>query len=240
MRVSAFELSTIYATAFKMFGMPAGMANDAASIVAAASLCGVAGLETTQRFLERHEDVSLKHQLVVHKTTDGTVSISAGGASLLTAGAAVLDLACTETDGCALIIGDLMDTLVAPGLVRLVRARGVEAFIEWRCANELHCLSVLDEVEIAQVPVKPHDCLLAETQMRVNLHVYARKARETSLCFRKAAFTSVNQLEAQAIRDGAEVESDGWAQVVALADTMLVPESEQSRSVGAGVGADGD
>ena len=223
-----------------MFGMPAGMANDAASIVATASLCGVAGLETTQRFLERYEGVSLKHELVVHKTPKGTFYISAGGASLLTAGAAVLDLACTETDGCALIIGDLSDTLVAPGLSRLVRERGIDAFVEWRCANELHCLSVLDEVEIAQAPVKPHGCLLAETQMRINLHVHARKERETNLCFRNAAFTAVNQLEAQSIRDGAEVESDGWAQVVALADTMLVPESEQSRAGGAGIGADGD
>jgi len=238
-RVSAFELSTIYATAFKMFGMPAGMANDAASIVAAAGLCGLAGLETTQRFLERHEGASLEPEFVV-QTTGSTVSISAGGASLLTAGAAALDLACTETDGCAVIISDLTDTVLAPGLARLVRARGVEAFIEWRCANELHSLSVLDEVETARTPVKPPDCLLAETQMRVNLRAHARKARETSLCFRNAAFTSVNQLEAQAVRDGAEVESDGWAQVVALADTMLVPENEQSRSGGAGIGADGD
>ena len=138
------------------------------------------------------------------------------------------------------MVSDLLDTQLAPGLASLARTRDVEAFIEWRTLDEANALSVLDTIELAQTCVDTKAPHLAESQIKIHLGSQARKARDANESFRNGDTISLDQLEINTIRDGARVNAHGWARVVDLANTMLVPENEQSRAGGAGVGADGD
>jgi hypothetical protein len=239
MRVSVFELSTIYATAFKMFGMALGTAKDAASIAAATDIWGQDGLDCVLKFLDRGLSKPAETNIVI-ESTDGRLSLNTTGCSLLTAGSAVLDLACTETHGQPVVVSNLLDTELAPGLACLARARSVDAFIEWRTLNETNALSVLDAIELVHTCVDPKEPQLAESQIRLHLGSLARKARDANDGFRNGDTILLDRLEVNTIRDGARVDAQGWAKIVDLANTMLVPENEQSRAGGAGVGADGD
>lgn len=236
MKVSLNELETRYARAFEAMGCPAGLAQDAARIVAKHDIWGLGGLTALADRLPRLDGVPPPRPRV-DKGSD-PVAVDAQGGSLLFAGPQVLDLLEVEAarnDSRTMRLDNCADRDFLPGLAGLAAQRGLPLQLDTDLDSEHVAGTVVDG------------------------HVWLRRAgpqarRDNSVAFRlitperptAAARSSdldaerIDALERQAIEQGVALDDDLWHHIHALGARFLVAETEQSRQHGAGGGSDAD
>lgn len=229
----------MYATALKMHGFPEGCANDAATMTASLDLWDLGGLGALCEYLTQDDAARVPADVTVRDTNDGAI-LHANGQSLLLIGAAVLDLACAEFGHQTCVLNDITNSAFAAGLAALCQPRGMDAVVEWQLNGEQHALCTIDELRITRTSTTDAENALAKSQMKIHSGARAHEVKRNRPSFQSPRAVALKTIEAQSIHTGVEVDDKNWQRVVALANEILVPENEQSRSGGAGVGADGD
>nr|WP_274611017.1 DUF3726 domain-containing protein [Rhodovibrio sodomensis] len=237
------ELETRYARAFEGMGTPAGLARDAARMVAAHDVWGLGGLDALAPRLDRLDGAAIPQPQVTGGDTE--LSLDARGASLLHAGAMAMDL--LET----LIAGTLApDTAAAPGdpdrphdpdagstvhlsgcsdvdfaagLSALAAERGLTVVIRARVGDRVICATACGgEVALVRGPAKPDS---DPDDGTVDLIAGPRVAETTSRRRQadlRLTGNAVQARERDAIDQGIAVDPDNWQRVYALGARFLV------------------
>jgi hypothetical protein len=250
LRVSLNELETRYARAFEGLGTPAGLARDAARMVAAHDVWGLDGLDALTPRLDRLDGAEIPQPAL-----DGSraaLSLDARGASLLHAGAMAIDLLETliagtmppdedagpgdpgdpdrphEPDpgadaGSTVHLSGCTDVDFAAGLAALAAERGLTAVMRARLGDTVICATACGgEVALVRGPAKPDGDPADGT---VDLIAGPRVAETTSR--RRAAElrlsgNAVQARERDAIDQGIAVDPENWQRVYALGARFLV------------------
>jgi hypothetical protein len=243
LRVSLNELETRYARAFEGMGTPAGLARDAARMVAAHDVWGLDGLDALVPRLARLDGAELPEPALTGAGTE--LTLDARGASLLHTGAMAMDLletliAGTMTPdgvqdpgdpdrphapdpGSTVHLVSASDVDFAAGLSALAAERGLTVVIRARVGDRVICATACGgEVALVRGPAKAEGDPADGT---VDLIAGPRVAETTSR--RRAADlrltgNAVQARERDAIDQGIAVDSDNWRQVYALGARFLV------------------
>ena len=239
MKVSAFELSTVYATALKMHGLPAGCANDAAAMAMSLDLWGMDGLGALGKFLDRDEAIRVPDQVTLRQSAS-TAVVDAGGQSLLLVAGSALDLVCAELKDTTVVVKNVTDAVFTAGLTGLCHSRALNAVLEWQFNEELLTLCTAEDPQMSRVQIADTQRETPASEFKLHIGTQALAAKQSNRDLKANNATTLRAIEAQSIRDGVEVDDRSWQRIVALANKILVPENAQSRAGGAGVGADED
>lgn len=251
LRVSLNELETRYARAFEGMGTPAGLARDAARMVAAHDVWGLDGLDTLTPRLDRLDGAEIPQPEL--SGGGGELTLDARGASVLHAGAMAMDLletliagtmapdpADSPDDAPADGPGDpdrpgdpdagstvhllgCRDVDFAAGLSALAAERGLTVVIRARIGARVICATACGgEVALVRGPAKPDSDPADGT---VDLIAGPRVAETTSR--RRAADlrltgNAVQARERDAIDQGIAVDPENWKKVYALGARFLV------------------
>jgi hypothetical protein len=160
----------------------------------------------------------------------------------LTTAPAVFDLAvdaCRRTGCDSVRMSGFRDLELAPGLGAFASSRGVEVDIQWRDVNRSWRLTVRDEgcrVGIGWSPAVPGvDTTTPDPVLRFP---GSGNPWQPEACTTAAGENDMVVLDESDAADGISLDDEHWQALRASAERMLVPESETSRSRGAGAGAD--
>lgn len=243
LRVSLNELETRYARAFEGLGTPAGLARDAARMVAAHDVWGLGGLDALAPRLERLDGAEIPQPALSGSGPE--LGLDACGASLLHTGAMAMDLLETliagtippdpgaepgdpdrphDPDaGSTVHLSGCTDVDFAAGLAALAAERGLTVVIRARVGERVICATACGgEVALVRGPVRPDSDPADGT---VDLIAGPRVAETTSR--RRAAElrltgNAVQARERDAIDQGIAVDPDNWKKVYALGARFLV------------------
>ena len=243
LRVSLNELETRYARAFEGMGTPAGLARDAARMVAAHDVWGLDGLDTLAARLGQLDGARIPQPSVSGSGCE--LTLDARGASLLHAGAMAMDLletliAGTMAPDSAEDPGDpdrphdpdagstvhlvgCSDVDFAAGLSALAAERGLTVVIRARVGDRVICATACGgEVALVRGPAKrdgdPEDGtvdLIAGPRVAET----TSRRREADL---RLTGNAVMARERDAIDQGIAVDPDNWQRVYALGARFLV------------------
>ena len=242
LRVSLNELETRYARAFEGLGTPAGLARDAARMVAAHDVWGLDGLDALATRLARLDGAE-----VPQPTLTGTgqeLSLDAHGASLLYTGAMAMDLletliAGTIDAGAGGDAGDpdrphdpdagstvhllgSTDVDFAAGLSALAAERGLTVVIRARVGERVICATACGgEVALVRGPAKPDDPADGTVDLIAGPRVAETTSRRRAADLRLTG-NAVMARERDAIDQGIAVDPDNWKRVYALGARFLV------------------
>lgn len=218
--------------AFEALRFGAGVAADAADIVAWCDICGFGGAAVLARRLPSLESQAAAGYLRCEP--DGEF-IDAAGGSLLRVGTAVLDYGYAEHQAGALTsvrLANVSDLEFAPGLAAIAARRGMDAVLTWQ-ANGCHISACCNGTK-RTIDIDLSDNAEAGLSQLVVTFGEDNQERTGSDCI------TADVLKARADRslvDGIHIESHTWSAVLAVAKKRLVPESDRSRERGAGIGA---
>ena len=245
LRVSLNELETRYARAFEGLGTPAGLARDAARMVAAHDVWGLDGLDALAPRLDRLDGAAIPQPKVTGG--DAELGLEACGASLLHAGAMAMDLLETliagtlepEADaaagdpdrphdpdaGSTVHLTGCVDLDFAAGLAALAAERGLTVVIRARLGATVICATACGgEVALVRGPAKPDGDPADGT---VDLIAGPRVAETTSRRRQAELRLTGNAVQARerdAIDQGIAVDPDTWTRVYALGARFLVQD----------------
>jgi hypothetical protein len=242
LRVSLNELETRYARAFEGLGTPAGLARDAARMVAAHDVWGLDGLDALAPRLERLDGAEIPQPAVTGSGPE--LTLDARGASLLHTGAMAMDLLETliagtlEPDsadpgdpdrphdpdaGSTVHLLGCDDVDFAAGLSALAAERGLTVVIRARIGGRVICATACGgEVALVRGPAKPAGDPADGT---VDLIAGPRVAETTSRrreADLRLTGNAVQARERDAIDQGIVVDPGNWKQVYALGARFLV------------------
>jgi hypothetical protein len=246
LRVSLNELETRYARAFEGLGTPAGLARDAARMVAAHDVWGLGGLDALAPRLARLDGAEIPVPALSGSGPE--LRLDARGASLLHTGAMAMDLLETliagtippdpdagpgDPDrphapdaGSVVHLSGCADVDFAAGLSALAAERGLTVVIRARVGERVICATACGgEVALVCGPAKPNGDPADGT---VDLIAGPRVAETTSR--RRAADlrltgNAVLARERDAIDQGIAVDPDNWKRVYALGARFLVRDT---------------
>jgi len=242
MRVSRNELEVRYARAFEAMGFPAGLASDAAAIVAWEDMRGLAGLDRLAGRLARLDGARLPPLSV--QGAPGDQVMAAKGTTLLAAGPLALDLldaALARQATARLCVTDVEDLDFAAGLAGLAQARGLPTRIH----------AVLGETALLATSAAAGVRLTWGAPARLaegcgeGVFLLAGAVDDGGEAWPRHGTAGLDAetlaaRAAAALDEGVAVDPAPWRRVHALGARFLVPESAQSRAAGAGGGNDND
>lgn len=219
--------------AFEALRFGAGVAADAADIVAWCDICGFGGATALARRLPALEIEAASG--FPSCEPDGEL-IDASGGSLLRIGTAALDYGYAEHHTGTLKrvkLANVSDLEFAPGLAAIAARRGMDAILAWQVDG--HHVTACCNGAKRTVDIDLADSAEAELSQLVITFGDGNQDRIVG-----ADRITADVLKARADRslvDGIHIESGTWNAVLAVAKKRLVPESDRSRERGAGIGA---
>ena len=242
LRVSLNELETRYARAFEGLGTPAGLARDAARMVAAHDVWGLDGLDALAPRLDRLDGTAIPEPQVTG--AGPALGLDARGASLLQVGAMAMDLLETliagtlepEPDGAAgdpdraqdpdagstVHLTGCADVDFAAGLAALAAERGLTAVVRARLGDTVICATACGgEVALVRGPAKPDDPADGTVDLIAGPRVAETTSRRRAAELRLTG-NAVMARERDAIDQGIAVDPDSWKRVYALGARFLV------------------
>jgi len=254
MKVSYNELSGLCRRAFQGLGFPDGGHEDAADMVVWLEQHGLGGIAALQAGLDRMESAPPTPLSRVYDDP-GLAVIDAAGSSTLACGALAADLVHAKARRSGMAVAHLHNCcnrkLMLGYLARCAR-RGVSMLAFWRDsqasetvelvvsmhAGEEHPRLLLYQVQDQGQRPAPHPS--------VTLIASPHFALTQSLQPHPAGTGLLERLEPEDFREqslkvwneGIDIDKATWTRLKALADRMLVEESEESRRRGAGEQAD--
>lgn len=240
MRVSLNELETRYARAFEGLGAPAGLALDAARIVARHDVWGLQGLEALCRRLADLDGAEAPQPGMACRS-DG-LHLDAGGASLLYVGPQAVDLLELEAarGGGRVWIESCSDSVFACGLAAIMAERGLIGGVRAQPGASTLTASVCHgEVALDWTPT---DAGAEPADGTVQLLCGTPYAYASAAPGDEATRLSANLLSARAqdaVALGVALDAGLWQQIYDLGARFLVADSEASRRRGAGGAGDG-
>ena len=238
MWVASFELHATYADAFTMLGFPRGAANDAAALVGWSDRHGFEGVKRLADSLDRLEKTRFSSPAILADSPQG-IELDAGGASVLETGVPALDFTHSGGAGiCVVTLYNVEDIALSLGLGQVAMERELDLTVSWRCDEYLYQVFAHPVKDTLEVVVSPG---AGGPESNVIVMTPAGDT-ERSRGIDASVFPSALLAERAraALIDGIEVDDQAWVQVVRIAEQILIPESQTSRSTGAGVGADED
>ncbi len=240
MRVSLNELETRYGRAFEGMGTPAGLAQDAARMVARHDVWGLGGLAALVARLDRLDGDPPRSPRIDRRK--GRVVLAAGGASLLHVGPQALDLlevACASTGGGIVAVEDCADADFLPGLAALTAERDLTACARTRLDGTVLAAAVCGgELALHWAPANSVSAPGAGSVELVGGNALPASLPEAAHAERQLDPHQLAALEAEAVDQGVAVDEADWRRVYELGARFLVSESEASRARGAGGGSD--
>ena len=219
--------------AFEALRFGAGVAADAADIVAWCDICGFEGAATLAKRLPSLESQAAAGHLRCEP--DGEF-IDAAGSSLLRIGTAVLDYGYAEHQIGALAsvrLANVSDLEFAPGLAAIAARRGMDAILAWQ-ANDRHVSACCNGAK------RTIDIDLAgnvEAGLSQLIITFGEDNQEPASGSDRIAADVLKARADHSLVDGIRIESHTWDAILATAKKRLVPESNRSRERGAGIGA---
>lgn len=253
MKVSHNELAGLCRHAFQGLGFPAGDHEDAADMVVWLEQHGLDGIETLRGGLD-HIHSRDDHSLSRIFEDSSLAVINAHGNSILTCGSLAADLVYTRARRKGLAVVKVQEChnrkLMLGYLARCAR-RGMSMMAFWRNSQaplvteqvvsirawEEYPTLLLYQVEDRDDRLtRNHSVTLIASPHFAMLQSLHPGPEEATL-LQVLGPEDFEQQSRRVWSEGLEVDEELWARLKALADRMLVEESEESRRRGAGEGA---
>ena len=244
MHISHNELYSLCHKAFEGLQVPFGLREDAAHQVTDLEMIAGCGLDFLSRMAEQpHLELPLP-KITIHEESPCHIRLSSGGASALLAGPLLADLALVRAhkEGyCLIEAEDLYDPELLLIQVMRCAARGYAAGLWWN-TGESCCqvkMTAGDDGPWASAEFG------GQAVHRTGpIHFACTKSAKTLddlMPDIEAFFTEPNVLleaRRQRFRHGLHMPDHLWSCLNGYAERVLVPESDESKERGAGVGAD--
>lgn len=251
MRASRNELIRTCHKAFEVLGFPPGADRDAAYMVAWLEAHGLPGLRPLHAELPALRRGGVRAPERVEVTPEGPV-LDARGAPALTVASAALDLACADAHASArgrgqVLVGRCRYPLYAAGLlVQRARSSGCILSLSWTQQGALRDFVVAQDG--APSLFGGVTDLERSATDACDVHVRCTRADAAGLANDPSGRGRPPSLdaetfaarEAQGLAAGIEVPEDAWRELVALAESVLVTATEQSRLGAGSRGSDSD
>lgn len=235
MRLSINELRGRYARAFEGLGFTAGLAPDAARIVATLDILGEDGLGRVVDRLDRLDGVTLPvPDLRVEGSSAG---LDACGGSLLAVGPDALDVldVLTQQHGEARIaLQACRDLDFLTGVGGLAAARGIEGALVAALDGRERLVRIAQRrAEVQDAPPGTFGDLPADGLLALGGRAVA--FLDASACTTPLPFAEFDRRHDDALESGVVVDDASWKQIYEIGGRLLVPETGDA-AANAGVG----